>query len=141
MRPRIWRGCTSLAGLRPPPGVGERYEARRLRGRLSLCCQLSEYGNNEADVVADLNHGSLLEAWPRYVARLESLQGASAALAAAGGELDRFPCIRCARALGKMEWVRQYPGSPWHGAAGHEVAGTPRRLVALTYGGRGVQPA
>jgi hypothetical protein len=75
------------------------------------------------------------------VARLDALRDASAALAAPGGELDRFPCIRCARALGKMEWVRQYPGSPWHGAAGQQVAATPRPIVALTYTGRAVQPA
>jgi MoaA/NifB/PqqE/SkfB family radical SAM enzyme len=111
------------------------------RGRLSLCCQLSEYGENQADVVADLNHTGLLEAWPRYTARLRRLRDASQALAARGGELAPFPCIRCARALGKMEWIRQYPGSPWHGAAGPEAPAAPPRLVALTYAGRGVQPA
>jgi hypothetical protein len=84
---------------------------------------------------------SLLEAWPRYVARMDALRDASAGMAASGGELDRFPCIRCARALGKMEWVRQYPGSPWHDAAGPQPPAAPRGLVALTYGGRGVQPA
>ena len=31
-------------------------------GRLSLCCQLSEYGGGEGDVVADLHHTSLLDA-------------------------------------------------------------------------------
>ena len=82
----------------------------------------------------------LLEAWPRYTARLQALRDASLALAAQGGEHDRFPCIRCARALGKMEWVRQYPDSPWHAAAGPR-APAPSRLVALTYAGRAVQPA
>jgi hypothetical protein len=111
------------------------------RGRLSLCCQLSEYGDNEADVVADLNRGSFTAAWSRYAERLAALQEQSARLAARGGELDPFPCIRCARVLGKMEWVREFPGSPWHGAAGPEVPAAPRRLVALTYAGRGAQPA
>ncbi|HEX8907123.1 MAG TPA: radical SAM protein, partial [Longimicrobiaceae bacterium] len=128
-----------------PEPACDTFEHRRAyvdaRGRLSLCCQLSEYGDNEADVVADLSHTSLLEAWPRYTARLQALRDASETLAARGGEHAAFPCIRCARALGKMEWVRQYPGSPWHGAAGPEAPHPRSRLVALTYAGRGVQPA
>jgi MoaA/NifB/PqqE/SkfB family radical SAM enzyme len=119
------------------------FEHRRVyvdaRGRLSLCCQLSEYGDNEADVVADLNHTSLLESWPKYTARLDALQHASAEMRREGGELDPFPCIRCARTLGKMEWIRQYPESPWHGAAGAKPAAA-GRIVALTYRGRAVQP-
>lgn len=128
-----------------PEPACDTFEHRRVyvdaRGRLSLCCQLSEYGENEADVVADLGRTGLLEAWPRYAARLEELRDASRALAARGGEHDRFPCIRCARALGKMEWVRQYPGSPWHAAAGPPAPAAPSRFVALTYAGRAVQPA
>jgi MoaA/NifB/PqqE/SkfB family radical SAM enzyme len=124
-----------------PEPACDTFEHRRVyvdaRGRLSLCCQLSEYGDNEQDVVADLNRGSFTAAWTRYTDRLAALQAESARLAAQGGELDPFPCIRCARALGKMEWVRQYPASPWHGAAGPQVPAAPRRLVALTYAGRG----
>lgn len=103
------------------------------RGRLSLCCQLSEYGDNENDVVADLNEVSFLEAWPRYTARLAELGRASAALAADGGETDRFPCIRCAKALGKMEWVRDYPDSPWYPAAGGATLAPRVNLVSLRY--------
>jgi hypothetical protein len=127
----------------PFPGAEpacDTFELRRVyvdaRGRLSLCCQLSEYGDNEADVVADLNHTSFGDAWPRYTARLGRLQQQSAELKAQGGELERFPCIRCARALGKMEWVRAYPGSPWHGAAGAAAAPQPPALVPLSYARR-----
>ncbi|HEX6747804.1 MAG TPA: radical SAM protein [Longimicrobium sp.] len=127
-----------------PEPACDTFEHRRVyvdaRGRLSLCCQLSEYGENEADVVADLNHVGLTDVWTRYTARLDGLQRASAALAATGGELDRFPCIRCARALGKMEWIREFPGSPWHGAAGDTASAQPPRLVALTYAGSGPRP-
>jgi MoaA/NifB/PqqE/SkfB family radical SAM enzyme len=124
-----------------PEPACDTFEHRRVyvdaRGRLSLCCQLSEYGDNEADVVADLNHTSLPEAWAAYTSRLVGLRRASEALAARGAEIDRFPCIRCARALGKTAWMNDYPDSPWH-AAGEAPAGlaAPRRLVALSYAGR-----
>ncbi|HET7232599.1 MAG TPA: radical SAM protein [Longimicrobium sp.] len=108
------------------------------RGRLSLCCQLSEYGDNEADVVADLNQASLLETWPRYTARMDAVKCASMEMRERGGELDAFPCIRCARSLGKMEWLRDYPASPWHAAAGERRAAAPR-LVSLSYAGRALQ--
>jgi len=112
------------------------------RGRLSLCCQLSEYGDNENDVVADLNQVSFGQAWPRYVARLAELGRASEAIAARGGEHDRFPCIRCAKALGKMEWVKDYPASPWHGAAdGGPVLAPAPPLVTLRYRKPELQPA
>lgn len=103
------------------------------RGRLSLCCQLSEYGENENDVVADLNEVRFLEAWPRYVARLDELGRASAALAEAGGEHSKFPCMRCARALGKTTWLNDYPDSPWHGIAGEATIAAPVPLVKLQY--------
>lgn len=107
------------------------------RGRLSTCCQLSEYGNNEADVVADLHEVSLSEAWPTYVARLRDQQAASAptpcasqsaSRAATPGAtqhtapdspndpFDAFPCIRCARVTGKMAWLADFPSSVWHAA-------------------------
>ena len=57
------------------------FAGRRLavdaRGRLSLCCQLSEYGFNDADVVADLAREPFAQAWPRYVEGIERLRVAS----------------------------------------------------------------
>lgn len=87
------------------------------RGRLSTCCQLSEYGFNEADVVADLQQISLRDAWPRYLERLRAQQEASARPADGGDEFDALPCIRCARSCGKMEWIRGFPRSRWAEAA------------------------
>lgn len=87
------------------------------RGRLSTCCQLSEYGFNDADVVADLHEVSLKEAWPVYVERVRAQQEASARPADGGDEFDALPCIRCARVCGKMEWVKDFPGSRWAASA------------------------
>lgn len=88
------------------------------RGRVCTCCQLSQYGDNEAEVVADLNVVSLAEAHGTYVLRLRALHGAQQPQAASGDPFDRLPCIRCARASGKLEWLRAYPSSPWHAAPG-----------------------
>jgi hypothetical protein len=105
-------------------------------GRLSLCCQLSEYGGGEGDVVADLHRESLLMAWPRYVEMLGAQHARSrpAPAALGGGDpFDAFPCIRCARSMGKMSWIRAYPESPWTGAAGEDA----RSLVTLGRRSRG----
>jgi MoaA/NifB/PqqE/SkfB family radical SAM enzyme len=97
-------------------------------GRLSLCCQLSEYGGGEEDVVADLHRVSLLDAWPRYLDALDALHERSQPNAASDDPFDSFPCIRCARSMGKMDWIADYPASPWAGAGGR--GGVPE-LVTL----------
>ena len=81
------------------------------RGRLSTCCQLSEYGFNEADVVADLSVTPLREAWPRYVERLGAQERASRPTG--DHPLDPFPCLRCARACGKLGFFAAHPDTPW----------------------------
>jgi MoaA/NifB/PqqE/SkfB family radical SAM enzyme len=87
------------------------------RGRLSLCCQLSEYGLNENDVVADLHEVSLHDAWPLYLEQLGALRSASRGRAAQGDAYDQIACIRCARCTGKLDWLSGYPASPWASAA------------------------
>lgn len=101
------------------------------RGRLSTCCQLSEYGFNEMDVVADLHDVRLTEVWARYVARMDAQRLAAARPADGGDEFDALPCIRCARSMGKMEWITQFPNSPWVGSARAHAA-VPK-LVPLGY--------
>ena len=86
-------------------------------GRVSACCQLSEYGFNETDVVADLNSVPLGEAHERYVRQLEELRASTRPDPLSSDPMERFPCVRCARACGKMDWIRDYPESPWHQAA------------------------
>src|SRR5207247_11168445 len=81
------------------------------RGRVCTCCQLSQYGANEAEVVADLHHESLAAAQRKYVARLRELRPAPAPRRAAADVFDTLPCIRCARASGKLEWLPAAPAS------------------------------
>ena len=81
-------------------------------GRLSTCCQLSDYGFNTSDVVADLNSTSLADAIAKFDVRVTQLMHASARTSAAPTE--RFPCLRCARATGKLQWLDAYPAHPWN---------------------------
>jgi MoaA/NifB/PqqE/SkfB family radical SAM enzyme len=128
-----------------PEPLCDTFAGRRVyvdaRGRLSLCCQLSEYGDNARDVVADLNETPFSEAWPRYVEALEAQRRRSAPAPGGNDAFDAFPCIRCARSLGKMEWIREYPHSPWLSAAADAAAVSPP-LGPLTYtAGRGARAA
>jgi MoaA/NifB/PqqE/SkfB family radical SAM enzyme len=76
-------------------------------GRLCTCCQLSEYGTNDAEVVADLTRTTLAEAWPEYARRMAALERAGARTDDARDPLDTFPCLRCARSCGKLDWTGQ----------------------------------
>jgi MoaA/NifB/PqqE/SkfB family radical SAM enzyme len=74
------------------------------QGRLCTCCQLSDYGSNENEVVADLTRVSLAEAWPQYTARMQALTTATERTGDASDPFDPFPCLRCARGCGKLDW-------------------------------------
>jgi MoaA/NifB/PqqE/SkfB family radical SAM enzyme len=101
-----------------------------VHGRLSTCCQLSEYGSVESDVVAHMDSAPFPELWAEQRRRTAELQQ----LSASRGDDDPlrdFPCLRCARATGKMDWVRNFPDSPWQAAA--DATPLP---VTLTYSPR-----
>jgi MoaA/NifB/PqqE/SkfB family radical SAM enzyme len=85
-------------------------------GCVSLCCQLSEYGFSDSDVVADLHEVSLRDAWATYLDAMARLR-AKAAPANFSGELATFPCLRCAHALGKLNWLAESAPSPWQAMA------------------------
>ena len=85
-------------------------------GRLSLCCQLSEYGFNERDVVADLARTSLAEAWSTYRGGMVQLR-ARAAPRASDDALASLPCMRCAHRLGKLDWLARGEPGVWQAAA------------------------
>ena len=83
--------------------------------RVSLCCQLSDYGFNLKDVTGDLRTSSLRDVYAGYLASMESLRVMSAPREGENRTtLDSYPCLRCARALGKMDWLAEFPSSPWN---------------------------
>jgi len=85
-------------------------------GRLSLCCQLSEYGFNEDDVVADLTHTSLADAWRTYQAGMVQLRRRTERRPS-DGMLAALPCMRCAHRLGKLDWLAQASPGAWQAVA------------------------
>lgn len=83
--------------------------------RVSLCCQLSDYGFNTRDITGDLTTSSLKEVYSSYLHAMEKLRERSAP--GACGErttIDAYPCLRCARTLGKLDWLAQFHDSPWN---------------------------
>jgi MoaA/NifB/PqqE/SkfB family radical SAM enzyme len=103
-----------------PESPCETFALRRIyvdtRGRVCTCCQLSQYGATETEIVADLHVESLASVHGKYVERLRELRAAQAPAPGPRDEFDTLPCIRCARASGKLAWLSQYPHSSWHGA-------------------------
>jgi MoaA/NifB/PqqE/SkfB family radical SAM enzyme len=84
------------------------------RGRLCLCCQLSNHGFNEAEVVADLHVTPFAEAWPMYQEQLAALRKAQTPDPRHPHPTDPFPCLRCVKAQKKDVWVQKFPMSAWH---------------------------
>lgn len=100
--------CDSLAGRRVYVDA---------RGQLSTCCQLSEYGTVESDVIGSLHDGGLAYWLPELERRRHELATLQCKRHDPTDPLDPFPCMRCARATGKLEWLRAFPGTPWQQAA------------------------
>lgn len=94
-------------------------------GFLSTCCQLSDYGFNREDAVADLARVPLGEALEAYDRRLDREWQATRPDPDADDEFLSFPCMRCAHAHGKLDWLESFPESPWRGAASMSGLGRP----------------
>jgi MoaA/NifB/PqqE/SkfB family radical SAM enzyme len=100
-------------------------------GRLVSCCQLSDYGFNDAEVVTDLHVTPLTDALDAFNAHVDRLIDASAPRSDA--LVERFPCLRCARANGKLRWLTGHARSPWAPVAvGHPERATRVEGTAFT---------
>lgn len=105
-----------------------------VHARMSTCCQLSDYGTNENDVVGDLKIDSFDTVYAEHERRIAELSAISASRGA-DDPLHALPCLRCARATGKLAWIRNFPQSPWAFAGAQEAAET-GPLVSITYSRR-----
>lgn len=88
------------------------------RGRLSLCCMLSALegaGDDDSDVIADLASTRLVDAVPGLLAKAQAALTARLALLARRDPrpVELYPCALCAAYFGKLDWLADYPESPW----------------------------
>lgn len=120
-RIRLAYGAPFEGEEHPCPTMARQQFSIDAHGRLVTCCQLSDYGYNAAEVVADLKREPLAIAVARHAARIEHLRKATRPTDDGSDPLDPFPCMRCARACGKLDWLQRYPNSVW----GRALAVTP----------------
>jgi MoaA/NifB/PqqE/SkfB family radical SAM enzyme len=90
------------------------------KGRLCLCCMLPgvrgrEKDAPEADVVADLEQTDLWDAHRRLISVISGLQRKRIDKIASSGlsYIDHFQCVACMDHFGKLDWLKNYPDSPW----------------------------
>jgi MoaA/NifB/PqqE/SkfB family radical SAM enzyme len=86
------------------------------QGRLCTCCQLSNFGFNETEVVADLRTESLADAYDQYQSRVQALRNAQRPDPRDPRVTDPFPCLRCCAENGKLGWLADHPASSWYDA-------------------------
>ncbi len=104
----VARPCLSLAG---------EFLMMTTRGDASFCCHLADYGGSDdrSDLLGNLDAISLAEAARRARVLGRALAEEKEARRHGGelGVLDHHPCWYCLKRFGKVEWLREFPGSPW----------------------------
>jgi hypothetical protein len=90
------------------------------QGNLILCCNLSHVTREEGqpsvfgrELVADLNKMTLREGLSRHFRAVSELMEARLRDAEKLSDLTFIPCNWCFRHFGKLEWLRDFPESPW----------------------------
>src|SRR5439155_943095 len=115
----------SLSGATEQVHDAERGRGSFRRVLLAVALMTSRRISTALSIVVDgrdrqqLRQAADLADAPRsYVGRLRGLRAAQRPpVGGSGGVFDTLPCIRCARASGKLEWLKAYPASPWHQAS------------------------
>jgi len=89
-------------------------------GRLTLCCQVSNYQGCKAkdglpDVISDLHTTSLTDALHGLVKLIGEIQQSRLKKISRGrlALRDHFPCFSCALTLGKLGFLKSFPDNPW----------------------------
>jgi MoaA/NifB/PqqE/SkfB family radical SAM enzyme len=90
------------------------------RGYLAFCCMLpalrgADPNRPEPDLIADLAEQDLVTAHLRLVDRVAEFHRYRLRRLQQGelSELEHFQCLACARYFGKLDWLEQFPHSPW----------------------------
>ncbi len=90
------------------------------QGHLILCCELSHVTTGDGtstqfggELVADLNEVSLKEGIIRHYRLAAKLMEERLTDGAGPPGLSQTPCHWCLYHFGKLEWLKDYPDSPW----------------------------
>ncbi len=97
-----------------------RYANLDYQGNLVLCCNLSHVTREEGqpsvfgqEFLGDLKEMSLREGLSRHFRAMARLMEARLRDAEKLSGLTFIPCYWCFRHFGKLEWLRDFPESPW----------------------------
>src|SRR3990172_11284312 len=87
------------------------------RGNIVFCCQLSGYSgsDNEVDIIGNLREMSIFEAHKKLVDMIAKFQKDRISRIEKKdiSNLDKFPCFYCTKYFGKLDWLKDFPESPW----------------------------
>lgn len=90
-------------------------------GRLGLCCVLPGTrgrcrDQSETGILADLHQVDLWDAHQIMIDKVHKLQKYRVARIARGDLdfTDHFQCLFCMKYFGKLDWMEDFPDSPWH---------------------------
>jgi MoaA/NifB/PqqE/SkfB family radical SAM enzyme len=99
-------------------------------GRARFCCQLSRNSDDhqpgQHDVLGSLEEFSVWELHRKMVRKVAAFQEDKITKVEQGQltENEHFPCFYCAKYFGKLEWLRDFPESPWNCLDNSGNAGT-----------------
>jgi MoaA/NifB/PqqE/SkfB family radical SAM enzyme len=90
------------------------------QGHLIFCCTLSHVAGGDgiptslgAELVADLKEVSLKEALVRQVRKAAEVLEARLNGGGTPHGLSETPCLWCLKYFGKLNWLQEFPDSPW----------------------------
>jgi MoaA/NifB/PqqE/SkfB family radical SAM enzyme len=89
-------------------------------GRQLICCNLSHLDAGDGkptrygeELLADLSEVPLKEGMRRHFYALARLMEARLKVAETVNGLNRYMCYWCMKEFGKLEWLKEFPDSPW----------------------------
>jgi hypothetical protein len=91
------------------------------QGNLIFCCGLSHLADDGKpasfgqEFLADLSEVSLKEGIVRHFDLLSKLMGERLNDADRLNPVTYIPCYWCLKRFGKLDWLKNYPDSPWAG--------------------------
>jgi len=90
------------------------------RGWLCVCCMLpgiagTRSGQVEMDRVADLQTTSFVDAHKKLIELIRQMRLVTLERMEKGllSELEHYQCLQCAFQMGKLDWLEDFPKSPW----------------------------